>query len=392
MGSHSGSGTSGALPPVGERDAASDESLHADLARPEDLEPLARLQLHLWSPDLGLNLARMRWKYGEPDRSLIAVVRQAGRPVAMRGFSRQTWEADGRVHQVFASDDLVVEPALRGRGLFHRISAFAYPQLAKRGAAWILSTSALAATRRLLLQSGRAVDIGPLHPIGRMHKAAQWSDRAAAAVGRLPVLWRWAGRLPYGGRSAQASFAALDDAATPSGLSISDAARPEAMASLVARLPWDGRLRKVRDRPYFEDRYADPLHEYRFVFARTGERMTGYLVIERSRSDYANPRRVHIADWEAEDPTLAEALLSTVLSAGAFAELVTWKESLSADLGAIALRHGFREVDRGLVAQGLPTVLLTSIGSMPAAELALAGRRLACAPNWDLRLAYTSYV
>lgn len=365
----------------------------ADWAGPDDLDALAQLQTHLWSPDPDLNRARLAWKYGldrgAGDAAKIAVVRHRGQPIGMRGFLRQTWEVDGTPHELFASDDLVIAPEHRGKGLFGRLNALAYPALARAGAPFVLSASPLAATRRLLAAEG-AVAVGPFHPVGRRATSVRLRDAAAAAVGRLPYLWRWADRIPQSAGAAQA-FSRLPSA-HGSAITITDTPWPDAMAALLAGLPLDRRIRLRRDRSFFAARFADPLHEYRFVYAGSQDRLTGYLVLARSRSPFASACRVHVADWEATDAATARQLLEPLIEPGLFAELVTWAEALPPACADAAAAAGLRPMDRHLVRRGQPSFMLLSLRGGAGRPMRLGDRDLTDPVQWAPRLLYTSYV
>jgi hypothetical protein len=70
------------------------------------------------------------------------------------------------------------------------------------------------------------------------------------------------------------------------------------MAELVARRPWDGRIRHLRDAEYFAWRFRDPLHDYRFLYWDDGG-LRGYPVLQRYVSDRADHGCVNIADVAA---------------------------------------------------------------------------------------------
>lgn len=373
--------------------AAAGEQYLADWAGPDDLHALAQLQTHLWSPDPDLNRARLAWKYGldggASDAARVAVVRHRGQPIGMRGFLRQTWEVDGTPHELFASDDLVIVPAHRGKGLFGRLNALAYPALARAGAPFVLSASPLAATRRLLAAEG-AVTVGPFHPIGRRATSVRLRDATAATVGRLPYLWRWADRIPQGAGAAQA-FSRLPPA-HGSAITITDTPWPDAMAALLASLPPDRRMRLRRDRAFFAARFADPLHEYRFLYAGSRQGITGYLVLERSRSPFASARRVHVADWEATDAATARRLLDPLIEPALFAELVTWAEALPPACADAAAGAGLRPVDTHLVRRGQPSFMLLPLRGGTGRPMRLGDRDLTDRAQWAPRLLYTSYV
>ncbi|MCC7082632.1 MAG: hypothetical protein IT530_18355 [Burkholderiales bacterium] len=121
-------------------------------------------------------------------------------------------------------------------------------------------------------------------------------------------------------------------------------------------------------------------------------RLCGYLIIERALSDLANPRRCHVADWEADSPEVSDDLLRFVLEVGRPVELVAWRES-----GGTAERNAleasdFRPIDAEQTRRGLPSILVWPVDpSADPRRLCLGERSLLDLANWDLRLADTSY-
>jgi acyl carrier protein/GNAT superfamily N-acetyltransferase len=380
-----------ATPPVDSSHAA-DDAYEFARASAADVPDIARLQTHLWSPDPDLNARRYRWKYEQAcleSERLVSLVRHTGRAVGMRGFCMSRWEGGGTVHGLYTADDLVIEPEHRGRGLFERLHAIAYTELARRGCRFVLSLSALHVTRtKLLARGGR--DIGTLAPIGRIHLLGRLRDATSGALARLPLLWRLAERLPHR-HSARASFALLERSQGPK-VRVEAAPRPTEMAALIRQLPFDGRIRMVRDERFFAWRFLDPLHEYRFAYVDRDAHLAGYLVLERALSPYANQCRINLIDWEAEDVLTAAELLEAVVSTGAIDELVTWSAALDSEKRRIATRLGFVAVDAGQTARGLPTVVVYPLVTADEEAFVLSGRSALDHAHWDMRPVYTSLV
>ena len=156
----------------------------------------------------------------------------------------------------------------------------AFAELAREGHELAVNLSAGAVTlSRLSRTAGRAscrVD-----PVGRR------SGRAAAyvpAVSRSCAGCRCFGasgatqpRGPPGCASPSARFdRAIERRAgrlTPT-VRVEREPRADAMAELVARLPYDGRIRHVRDARYLAWRYRNPLRDYRFLY-RDGAGLAG---------------------------------------------------------------------------------------------------------------------
>ncbi len=375
-----------------------------ELARyePRLKDGIALLQRRLWSTDPALNARFFDWRYGEATpggESLVFLLLQGGVPIAMRAlhgaFLRAGAGAPPRL--VFLSDDLVIAKEFEGRGLFAVLTAAIRAELTAGGHDFFLGLSALRATTHQSLKLG-ALQVGPMHAVGRLRAAARSFDAVRAVAAKLPVIWRYASGVTIHERAA-AFFARLDAVRVPGRGAQSDAeisvelgSRPAEMAGFVAALSSDDRIRRVRDACYFAWRYANPLHEYRCVRAERGGRLCGFLVIERSLSDLGNVRRSHIVDWEADSAEVCTDLLGFVLDVGRPAELVTWQESGGASERSALEEAGFRPIDAEQTKRGLPSILVWPVD--PAADpqrLCLDGRSLLDLANWDLRLADTSY-
>jgi hypothetical protein len=161
------------------------------------------------------------------------------------------------------------------------------------------------------------------------------------------------------------------------------------MAELVQRLGHDGRIRHVRDRSYFAWRFANPLHEYRFLFSGDPH-LAGYLVLQRSLAATPSGIRVRIVDFEAADADVRVALLVCALSAGRFPELMTWSAASSRDVRRLLTEAGFEPVDDQMTARGFPCLLIRPLRPSPRdGDWTLGGVNLLDLTNWDLRMVYS---
>jgi acyl carrier protein/GNAT superfamily N-acetyltransferase len=356
----------------------------------------ARLLCGLWSPDPALNEAVFRWKYeGNPfaGETLIYLALHDGRAVAIRAFCRSAWEGvpDVPPHTPYVADDFVVEEEHRNHGLFNLFTDAALADLRARGEHVFLSLSALRVTRLQLLASGSR-SVGVLPTIALRPAWLRAADAIVDALARTPVLWRLVqGRMP-GGR-AERTFRRLDALRTPierDGLRVEVTADPPAaeLAALVFRLRHDGRLRHRRDESFFAWRYRHPLHAYRTLIARHGNRIVGYVVLQRGLSAYANPRRINLVDWACERTDVLASLVEAARSAGRIVDLVTWSNRSDA---ATFEGLGFRAADSHQTSRGLPCVLVRAVDGTPTDEPHLAGRPMLDPESWDLRMAYTSF-
>ena len=133
-------------------------------------------------------------------------------------------------------------------------------------------------------------------------------------------------------------------------LSVERNPRPLAMAGLVERIGWDGRMRRVRDCDYFAWRFRNPRSNYRFLFWEDGG-LEGYLVLRASVSLSPN---VFIVDWEAANAEARSELLRAAIRLGGFQSLAIWSSTLPEDARAVLESLGFG-----------PTPAATGIGEGP---------------------------
>lgn len=377
---------------------------HAPLAPGYDLvrytpafkEAVVRLQNRLWSSSETLNRRFFEWRYEQcPQLSepLIYLALKEGKPVATRGFGQAVWEAGMGLPpaQWYFADDLVVLPEHENQGLFAAFSERARHDLAGRGVRFFLSLSALRVTRLQSLAEG-ARSVGAMHPVGFRPWPILALDRARDLSETKPLLWRLA-RWRSPRESAVRTYARLDRtrADKSGGLIITSSAtvRPQDMARLIADLPYDGRIRQLRDEPYFAWRYRNPLHEYRFIYAESTHGIEGYAVLGRGLSDLANRRRINIADCEARTPEAYSGLLRFVIHHGSPTDLVTWTATLGSDRLESLRSCGFAAVDQEQTSRGLPSVLVWPVGD--EGDIRFGERSLLDLESWDLRMAYTSH-
>jgi hypothetical protein len=157
------------------------------------------------------------------------------------------------------------------------------------------------------------------------------------------------------------------------------------MADLVARLPWDGRLRHVRDAAYFAWRFRNPLSHYRFLYAGDAA-LKGYLVLHRFEFGRLDHGWVCIADWEAEDDGVRAALLDAALAAG-LRRARTWTASASEPVRALLRERGFQERPAGGIATRNDGPLVRRLDGTAAQDRwMLDGRDVLDIASWDLRM------
>ena len=344
------------------------------------LHPLiARLQTHLWSNDPALNRRYFRWKYLENPvlpEALVSVAVAAGRAVAMRGMSGALWQVDDAAghHLIPYADDFVVDPEHRNSGVARRVMHPALDAAARRGFAFAVNLSASPITFVNSLANGWR-SAGSFRPV--------WRDGAPASgpLRRLGPIVRRPAPAPFAppARAARAPTGAVTVAREP---------RPEAMAALIERLPWDGRIRMVRDARYLGWRFRNPLHEYRFLYWDEG-RLDGFLVLQRYRTQRIDPW-VNIVDLEAADDRILAGLLSAAVTLGEFPRMHAWTVGADAARQDALREHGFAPPAAEGVRARSRGLLVRSLRATPTGDRwRLGGRDLLRIDDWDLRLAYS---
>ena len=350
---------------------------------------VAELQQYLWHGSLARNAAYLEWKYEQnPYLSdpLIYLALDQGTIVGMRGVFGSCWEAGSARFIVPCADDFVIAPAHRRRGLFGRIMSAAVSDLAARGHRVAFSLSAGPVTLAGSLAGG-------WNAVGSVQEVC-WSAPRSSLRRRAGRAAAWLARRGWSRHLARVwppPFRRLDRTAprapAASAVWCGQHPHPEAMADLVARQPYDGRIRHVRDARYLAWRFANPLHEYRFLLAGAA-RLEGYLVLQAHR--LFPGRGVNIVDWEANDPDVRRALLRGALEWGGFGQVSTWSMSLSGELRDLLKAAGFVPAVRERLVREGPVLLVRALGDAADRRAPILGTRPARDPaSWDLRMLYS---
>jgi GNAT superfamily N-acetyltransferase len=359
---------------------------------PEHASLVAGLQRHLWTPDAELNAAYLDWKYHQNPyirEPLIYLAFADEQLVGMRGVFGTRWEV-GEPSESFTlpyADDLLIDPAFRRGGVHGQLMRFALDDLERRGYRYLISLSAGPVTQRTSVLM-RWRNAGSVNHVQRRAMRRTTMDAMSGRFSKLPVVWRLAETLQrLGGPAGDRVFDRFDSRSVRRGrrrnasaIFSETAPLADEMASLVNRLPTDGRFRHVRDRTYFEWRFRNPLRSYRFLYAG-GDRLAGYLVLQRAldRND-----RACIVDWEAEHVSVLDGLLTAAIEEGRFPVLSAWRLGASPAAGQLLDRRGFKPAVRS------KCVLVRAVRSTDLDDRwMLAGRPLDDASQWDLRMAYS---
>jgi hypothetical protein len=164
--------------------------------------------------------------------------------------------------------------------------------------------------------------------------------------------------------------------------------RPEAMAQLVARLPWDGRIRQARDAAYFGWRFRNPMRQYRFLFrVDSGGVLLGYLALQRSWSGGLN--RVSLVDWEGADDQVRADLLDAAMRWGRMPRLETWSAGLTEPVRALLRTRGFVRIAPQGRRWGHHLLVRRLGDGAVGARWDFGARDLLRLDDWDLRMLYS---
>jgi acetyltransferase (GNAT) family protein len=358
--------------------------------RPEHKDGVAELQTVLWSPDPAANRRYFEWKYEANPWSTqprVYLALRDGRLAGMRGFYESRWEVGTptQIASIPVADDFAIEIEQRNGGVATQIMQTAIAELADSGFDYVFSLSAGPVTVMGSLALGWK-SAGRVDPLVRREPGSGSHARLRERMRRAPVLWRWVNASILHSAPERAPFRALDAGRSDGRVVIAREARPDAMAELVAGLGHDGRLRHVRSREYLAWRFANPMHDYRFLYATRGDQIVGYLVLRARAMSLTPTPRVCIADLVGDDARIRADLLTTAIEAGRFAELVAWAATLAPNERVLLRDLGFAPLDPAWNARGWPCVLVRATREKPSGEWSLGARPLLDPATWDLRM------
>ncbi len=358
---------------------------------------IAELQRHLWSPDVTLNAAYLKWKHLDNPfltEPLVQLALHAGRAVAMRSAFGALWEAgDGQSTYLLPYvDDFVVAPEHRNTGIARQVMQAAIDETNRRGFKYVVNLSAGPTTFVNSLATGWR-RIGSFELVAHSTESHTRLQQVAAIVRRTPlnrfvdVLRSILMRVVPPSRALEK----IDRRGTASGpITVAATARPQEMAALIRRLPWDGRLRHVRNESFLAWRFRNPLHDYRFLYWDDHDGLQGYLVLQLTKFPRPDFLLLNIADWEGVNEAARTALLETALGIGGSSQLRTWAATASATTRSALQAHGFVPVIRpGLRGRSEGLLVRRLEAGAEDEPWLLNGRDLRSIDNWDLRMLYS---
>jgi hypothetical protein len=172
-----------------------------------------------------------------------------------------------------------------------------------------------------------------------------------------------------------------------SGVVLEEKPRPKAMAMLVDRQGYDGRIRHVRDEQFYAWRYQNPLSVYRFLFLEKTE-LKGFLVLQQAVVD-THSNGALIVDWEATSVEVFSDLLEAVIRWGGFSSISIWSMTLAGDMLKVLIKHGFCEAGKRRSSEATLFYSLIVKPLHSGGDSSMGGRDLLDISNWDLRPIYS---
>jgi GNAT superfamily N-acetyltransferase len=369
-----------------------------EIVRYEDgfREQVLQLQRHLWGPNLALNRAYFDWKYRQNPfmkRPVACLALHHGRVVGMRGIYGARWQAGhpGRQFDLPYTDDLVIAPEHRDRGLARRLIRALLDYGGELGYPFLLSFRAAPVTLIASLAEGYRA-IGTLEPMFRAGRAHRQFQAVRGFLARRRFVWRFAQAAALYAPIERRPFVHFDRAARSGKrrpeppVELASVPRPGAMARLCARLPADDRIRHVRSEGYLDWIFRNPRLEYRYLFWGS-EPLEGYLVLDRVRSGWRVRARVNVSDWEATSDAVGTRLMADAIRSGSFPELFAWTATCPERSREALTRLGFLPTEPGAQARERALALLYAVrGEVDDTAWTIDGRAALDISNWKIRM------
>ncbi|HTO53180.1 MAG TPA: GNAT family N-acetyltransferase [Myxococcota bacterium] len=359
-------------------------------------DAIAELQTGLWSPQLERNRRYLEWKhehnpYGGAPR--IYLLLRGEELIGMRGFYPSRWQVGdpSRVVDLLVADDFMFKEEHRNEGLVTSLMQAALDDLRREGIEYVFNLSGGRITVLHSLAMGWR-SAGSLAPVERIASDQGLLKSLHARAASLPLLGRFARLSTPAELSPLARFdSRLGERVSAHGerVELSATPRPKAMADLIGGLASDDRICHVRDESFFEWRFRNPLHEYRFLYVG-GSSLEGYLVLKWNCAARTPTSRVQIVDLEAATPSALLVLLDAAIEEGRFPELATWQATRPRAVAGALGRFGFEATGGGGIAHDRPCILVRCLEEgRPVQEWTLHGLPLLELSRWDMRMLFT---
>lgn len=343
----------------------------------------------------------LTWKYVQnPYLSgpLFYLARANGRIVGMRGIYGTCWEYGHRREAAVlpCADDFAIAPEFRNTGLATQIMRAVLADLVRRGYDYVINTSGGRITAMSSLAAGWRSACA-VEPMVRRSRSERVRVRIRTRVRATRLIWRLARSSSANIISSTEPFQRIDRmgrvaAKEPNAFIVAERLpRVDDMAALVHRLPYDGRIRQVRDVTFLAWRYQNPVRQYRFFHYERDGRLEGYLVLARHVECQLPTLPFHLVDWEGSSDVVRSELLHHATNVANIAELGAWAVGLSTSDRALLAQEGFVPTDLDMRNRGMPCILVKSLGNDPPEAWTLGGGSILESARWDPRLVYTMH-
>jgi GNAT superfamily N-acetyltransferase len=314
----------------------------------------------------------LEWKYEQNPYikgPIYYLARVDGRIVGMRGIYGTCWEHDRPQQATIlpCADDWAVDREFRNRGVASLIMREAVEDLSRRGYEYVVNTSGGRITVVASIAAGWR-SATPLEPVVRRSRDERMRHMVRTRLRGVRGAWRFIRSNSANVKSSDEPFRRIDQMETMRGtlpgstIVAESKPRIDSMAGLIARLPYDGRIRHVRGTRYLTWRYKNPIRAHRFLYHERDGQLEGYLVLACWPECQLPTLPFHIVDWEGSDDTVRADLLHCAVETAQISELGMWTAGLSAQSRAVLDEAGFVKTDLDQRERGMPCILVKQLG------------------------------
>jgi GNAT superfamily N-acetyltransferase len=362
----------------------------------EEVISLTRL---FWSEDSNLNRSYFEWKYERnpyTETPHLYMGLHQGKVVGMRGLLGARWEVDfsDNAAVILYAGDLIIHPNHRNKNLFSKIMQAAYDDAFEMGHDYVLNLTASPVNFVASMATGWR-KTAPVQALIRPASQRLLKCGVRRRLQRLRFLKRVSNSPLLDSKAELQPLSVLDDKDSEfyrrldSRIKIEKNPRPQAMADLINRRHYDGRIRHIRDVEYFNWRFQNPIMEHRFLYWDEGG-LQGYLVLGHTTSKIKDFGTVRLLDWEGVNENIRGDLLNAAINAGKYHEMIVWSASMSSASQDLLNKAGFKPLQNpGEMNHQRPCVLVRAVrDDLLKSEWVFGNKRLLNLDNWDIRLLY----